>query len=273
MSNHKMSRRKRVKDKATEKERHQLSDNYASEEKKATVSKEFVDRVLNMLHNLGNQRFGLPPFSQYFDHWLMNIRDVISEIESSPTLCVDDQFEKEISQILSNVKNNLEKIRREEISLEEAFRSLLDNRGMLKKTEEEYVNKKKEIKTRKDSQIKLLSNNVVNIKEELDHIAQMKKGFLRIISKNAKAQKEKEVTQRLNSVERELALATTNFATEEEKLQEEYEEKKKPVIEQIEDLKKETENQEIDCSQEDRRIACQGLVNAVISLLQRITMT
>jgi hypothetical protein len=89
------------------------------------------------------------------------------------------------------------------------------------------------------------------------------------MSKKAKAQKEAEATQRLNSAQGELALATQQFTAEQQRLQDEYERRKQPVMEQIQDQDKQIENQEIDGSLEARRAACEALVNAVNALLQR----
>ena len=168
-----------------------------------------------------------------------------------------------------NVDLDLEESRRKEASRQEAIKSLSDNGILLKRIEEEYATRTKEIEARKDSEIKRLSSNVDGLREELDRIARMKTGIFRVVSKKARAQKEAEVTQRLNAAQRELALAVQHFNSEQERLRFEYERRKQPVIEQIRDHQKEIENQEIDDSLESRRAACEALVNAVNALLQR----
>ena len=199
----------------------------------------------------------------------MNLTDVLSEFESSPTISTDDQFVKERSQILSNVELKLEERRRKEASLEEAIRSLSDSKNLLERIKEEYATKAREFEGRKNSEIKRLNNNIDSLRGELDDIARMKTGLFRAISKKAKAQKETETTQRLNTAQRELELAVQNFTAEQERLRDEYEKKKQPVIEQIRDHQKKIENIETDGSLEDRRVACEALVNAVNALLQR----
>jgi len=263
-----MPQRKKAKAKATGRKR-RSSGSYMSEEKHVPTSEEVADRTLNRLRILGNQRFALSPFSVHFDRWLVNLRDVLSEFEVSPTTSVDDQFVKERSQILSNVGLDLEERRREEASREEAIKGLSDNRILLKQIEEEYATRMKEIEARRDSELKRLSGNVDGLKEELDRVARMKTGVFRVISKKAKAQKEAEATQRLESAQRELTLTVQYFTAEQERLRDEYERRKQPVIEQIRGHQKEIENQEIDGSLETRRAACEALVNAVNALLQR----
>jgi hypothetical protein len=43
-----------------------------------------VEKTLGKLHGLGSQKFAVSPFSQYFDDWLLNVREVLSEFESTP---------------------------------------------------------------------------------------------------------------------------------------------------------------------------------------------
>ena len=252
--------------------KHRSRHSYASEEKHTQTLEEVVDRTLNSLRILGNQRFALPPFYELFSIWLANLRDVLSEFESSSTISVDDQFVKERSQILTNVELQLEIRRCEEVFRDEAIQNLPGNRIILERIEEEYTARTKEIERRKDREISRLYSNIGGLGKELDHIARMKKGIFRIISKKAKAQKEAEATQRLDSAERDLTLAMQHFTTEQERLRDEYEIRKQPVIEQVRELRKGIGNQVFDGSLEDRRDACDSLANAVNALLRRSTL-
>lgn len=240
-----------------------------SEEDHFPTSEEVVDRTLKRLRNLGNQVFALSPFSEHFSRWLVDLRVVLSELESSPTVSVDDQFLKERSQILSNVELELEKKRSEEASCDEAIKSLSENRILLERIEEECTARTREIEGQKQVEIKRLSSNVDGLREELDRIARMKTGIFRAISKKAKARRETEASQRLNSAQEELASAVQNFAAKQERIRDEYEKKKQPVIDQIRVEEKEVENQDVDGSLETRQAACEVLINAVNALVER----
>ena len=242
---------------------------YVSEEDHVPTSEEVIDRTLKRLRNLGNQVFASSPFSEHFSRWLMDVRVVLSEFESNPTVGADDQFLKERSQILSNVELELEKRRSEEASCDEAIKSLSENRVLLERIEEEYTAKTREIEGQKQAEVKRLSGNVGGLKEELDRIARIKTGIFRAVSKKAKARKEAEATQRLNSAQEELASAVRNFAAKQEKLQDENEKKKQPIIDQIRVEEKEVENQDVDGSLETRKAACEVLMNAVNALVER----
>jgi hypothetical protein len=225
--------------------------------------------MLNTLHNLGNQRFALSPFSEHLDRWLANLNQAVSEFESSPEITVDSQYTKERSQILSNIELDLVERRQKEATAGEVIKILSDNRILLEQTEKDYANATKKIAERKDTEIKRLSSGIDSIKQELDRIAQMKAGIFRAVSKNAKAQKEAEATQRLNAAQSELTLAIQHFTVEQEASKDEHERRKQPIIEQIQNAEKEIQSQEIDDSLEARQAACEALVNIVNSLFQR----
>jgi len=242
---------------------------YTLQEDQVPTSKEIVDKTLGRLRNLGNQIFALSPFSEHFGRWLIDLRVVLSEFESNPTVRADDYFVKERSRIVSNVELELEERRREEVSCDEAIKSLSDNRILVERVEEEFAAGTREIEGRKRSEIKLLSSNVDGLREEVNRIARMKTGIFRAVSKKEKAEREAGATQRLSSAQGELASAVQNFVAEKEKLRNEYEKRKQSVIEQIRDEEKEVENQDVDGSLETRQAACETLVNAVNALVAR----
>jgi hypothetical protein len=263
---HERTQRKKAKAK---RQKHRFSQRDLLEEEHVPTSGEVVEKTLLRLHSLGNQIFGLFPFSEYFDDWLISLRDVLSGLESSSAISVDDQFMEEHSQIVSDVERELGEWRHKEVVHDAAMKSLSDNKSLLERIDEEYATRKGEFEGRKNNEIKRLSRNVQSLKEELDHITKMKAGIFRSISKKAKAQKEVEATQRLESAQSKLQLAVQNFNVQQEKLQSEYEKRKQLVIGQMQNLHKEIENLEIDGSSEARRAACEALVNAVNGLLQR----
>jgi len=261
-------RREKVKAKAKRK-KSQSNVNYILEEKHVPTSEEVVSKTLNMLRNLGDQKFILPPFSLHFDRWLSNLREALSEFESSLTISLDGQFVEERLQILSSVEINFEEKQRMEASCEEAIKSSSDAKILLERIEKEYTAGTKEIERRKNIEIMRLSSNIDFLREELDRAVHIKAGIFRAISKNTKVQKEMELTQRLNSAKQELTSAEQNFNAEKERLQDEYKRKKEPVIEQIRESQKEIENQDVDSSLETRRAACDALINAINTFIQR----
>jgi hypothetical protein len=100
----------------------------------------------------------------------------------------------------------------------------------------------------------------------------MKTGFFRGFSEKNKEQKETAVSQALNERQRELEVALLDFMVAQEKLRDEYEKRRAPVIEQIGVAQKRIEKMETDGSLEDRWFACEALVDAVNAFLQRKTI-
>jgi len=258
----------------TKRQKSRPSGSSISGEKHAPTRREILDRTLRELQNLGNQKFALPPFSEHFDRWLMNLGDLLFEFESNPAMKIDDQFVEECSQILSDVQRNLGERRLKEPLGGEVIRNLSEASKLLEPIEDEYATKTKEIESRKQREVQHLSNRVSELKENLAGIARMKTSLFKGFSRKTKARKEAEATERLNSAERELATTLRFFAVEEERLREEYQMKKQPILEEIRNRQREIENRETesknDSSQEIRRLACEALINAINALLKRM---
>jgi hypothetical protein len=250
-------------------QKHHSSGKYLLEEEHAPTPEEIAEKTLSRLRSLGNQIFAVSPFSVYFDDWLVNLKDALVAFESNPSVSVDEQFMKERAQILADVERELEERRRKEASLEEAVKSLFNSKILLERIEGEYATRTREIEGRKNSEITRLHGNIAECRKELDDLAKVKAGLFRAVSKKAKAQKEAELTQRLNAAQSEIEFTTQNSAAEQESLRNDYEKRKHLVTEQIGKLQKDAEGPEVDGSLEARRAACEALANAVNAFLQR----
>ena len=97
----------------------------------------------------------------------------------------------------------------------------------------------------------------------------MKTSFFGPFSKKAKAQKETEISQKLDYAKNELRAVMEKFKVEQEKLHDDYEKKKQTIIVEVRNLEKKIEHLEKDNSLGTRREASEALANAVNGLLQR----
>ncbi len=263
---HQKAQRKKAKGKAPT---HQVEGKYATAEKQVITAREVAEKTLRRLGGLGNQKFALSPFSDYFDDWVVNLKEVMAEFESNQAINVDDEFVKEQSRILTNVARELAARQSEEATLREATKSLADNNHLLVEIDAEYAKATRELAFRRNSEIQLLTRKVHDLEEELDRVGQMKTSIFSPFSKKAKAQREAEATRKLNSAKSELESVVHSFSVEQEKLHDEYEKRKQAVIEKVRSLEKEVEKLETDGSLEVRRAACEALTNAVNAFLQR----
>jgi vacuolar-type H+-ATPase subunit I/STV1 len=232
-------------------------------------AKEIAEKTVGSLEKLGSQIFALSPFSQYFDDWLVNLREVVSEFESHPSVKVDEEFLKDRAQIFANVEGELAEVRLMEAELEAAAKELADTNHHVVDLDAEYAAQNKELGAKRNSDIETLTKNVHEIEDELEQVRQMKTSFLFGFTKSVKKKREEEIIQRLNSSKAELEVSVQNFSVEQEKLHDDYQRKKQEAIEKVQNLEKDIVNIETDSSAEVRKAAADGLANAVKSLLQR----
>jgi hypothetical protein len=265
------NRPKRAKSK-TRSKKSRLIETY-SEKRSVPSQEEVVSRTLNSLRSLGDQIFASAPFSEHFDRWLMNLQTVLTDLESSQAVTLDDQFREERSRIFSNIESDLRDRRLKEASRAEAVRSLLKSKNMLLEAEQEHIAAINEFKDRKEHTIKPFMDKVEVLQEELDDILHTRVGFLKGILRKTKAQSEEEVTLRLASAKKELEESERSFAAEEVSLGRDYERRKLEILNKIVNNKREIERLEtasqIDDSAEVRRDACENLADAVNALLKR----
>jgi hypothetical protein len=263
---HQKSQRKKAKGKAP---KHQVEGKYAPAEKQVITAREVAEKTLRRLSGLGNQKFALSPFSDYFDDWVVNLKEVMSEFESNQAINVDDEFVKERSQVIADVELKLSERRRDEAVLEKATQRLAKQNNLLVQTDTEYAYETQKLASQRNSEIKRLTRSVHDFEEELEEASRMKASIFSPFARRAKSHKTVEATRKLDAAKSELKSVVKSFEVEQEKLHDEYEKRKQTVIEQVRSLEKKVEGSETDGSVEDRRFACEELVNAVNALLQR----
>ncbi len=252
--------------------KHESVGESKSEEKHFTSLKEVSDKTFQQLRVLGSQKFGSSPYSEHFNRWLENLTEVLSEFESNPNTNPDDQYVAERSQALSTIKSELDDRRLKEASIDQTSENQSYNRKLLENIDAEYADKMREIKVQKNRETKRLNGNIDGVKRKLDEVIRMKTGFFRGVSKKDRERKELETTQELISLQGELELAMLEFTKAQEKLRDEHDAKRQPIIEQLRECHKKIDVLETDGSREDRWFACEALIEAVNDLLQRKTL-
>ncbi len=239
-----------------------------AEEEPVVSAQEIAEKTMASLSMLGTQTFALSPFNQYYDDWLVNLRQVVSGFESNATVNADEEFVKDRVQILANIEGELAKKRLREAELEASAKTLAESNHLLVETDATYATQTRELSAKSNSEIERLTRNVRDCEEELDKIGQMNTSFFGF-NKKAKAKKQNEATQRLTAAKGELEIAVQNFTIEQDKLHDEYQIKKQVTIEKVQSLEKEIVSIEIDTSTEVRQTATAALSNAVKALLRR----
>jgi hypothetical protein len=239
------------------------------EEKQPATEREVSELTLKQLHTLGSQKFGSSPFSEHFDRWLTNITVVLDEFKSHPNIGADDQFLNECAQIFSSIKDQLEVIRRKETALDQELNNLSDWRTRLKQIKEEYATLTGAIKGQRNRETKSLYKVINRLKKEQDEVIRMKTGFFHGVSRKKREQKEMVIVKELSDKQTELELVMLDFSAKQKELKSEYDKKKEPVLEEIKKFRRIFQTLETDSSLEERWFACEALIDAINSFLQR----
>jgi NADH dehydrogenase/NADH:ubiquinone oxidoreductase subunit G len=255
------------------KEKKQRSGGKYLEEETEISAKEVVEKTLGNLSRFGNQIFALSPFSQYFDDWLMNLRQMTSEFESNPAIKVDEQFVKERSQIFLDVEGALAEKRLQESNLTGEAKELSDNNHLLVETDKEYAGKTRELSFKRNADVQSLSTKIRELEDDVAGQEEIKISFYKVMARRKAAEKLAQTRQALKSAKNELEVTLQNFTAEQEKLHDFYEKKKQEITDRVDDLHKALEKLETDTSLDARQAACNALASAINSLLQRTPLS
>ncbi len=259
-------------EKKAKEKKQRLGGNYLQEETEISA-KEVVEKNLGFLSKFGNQVFALSPFSQYFDDWLMNLRQMISEFESNPAIKVDEQFVKERSQIFLDVEGALAEKRFQETNLTGEAKELADNNHLLVETDKEYAEKTRELSFKRNADVQRLSHEILELEDDVASQEEIKIRFFHVMARKRAAEKLAQTKQNLKSTKNGLEVALQSFTAEQEKLHDIYEKKKQEITERVDSLHKELEKLEIDTSIDARQAACNALANAINALIQRTPLS
>jgi chromosome segregation ATPase len=230
---------------------------------------EVAEKTLNGISKLGTQIFALSPFSQYFDDWLVSLRQVILEFESNPVIKVDEQFQKERIQAFLDIEGALAESRLQESNLTAEAKALAENNHLIVEADQEYAEKTRENSNKRNAEVQRLSNKIHQLEDDLSVQQEIKIGFFKFNEKKRAQQKLNQLTNDLSASKSELEVTLASFTAEQEKLHDNYQKRKQELSENSDRLHKELEKLETDTSIEARQTVCNTLANAVKTLLQR----
>jgi chromosome segregation ATPase len=230
---------------------------------------EVAQRTIGSLGKLGTQIFALSPFSQYFDDWLVTLRQVVSEFESNPVITVDEAFNKTSTQIFLDVEAALAENRIKENNLTSEAKALADVNHKIVETDKQYAETTRERSNKRNSEVQRLSSKIRDLEDQLAMQQQVKFSFYKFGAKRKAAQELADTTQNLKAAKNELEVTLQTFTAEQEKLHDNYEKQKQELNEESDRLHKELEKLETDTSTEARQTACNALSKTVDDLLKR----
>ena len=242
---------------------------YLMEDITEVTPQEVAEKALNGISKLGTQIFALSPFSQYFDDWLVSLRQVVLEFESNPVMKVDEQFQKERMQAFLDIEAALAESRLQESNLTAEAKALAENNHLIVEADQEYAEKTRENSNKRNAEVQRLSNKIRQLEDDLSVQQEIKIGFFKFNEKKRAQQKLNQLTNDLSASRSELEVTLASFTAEQEKLHDTYQKRKQELSENSDRLHKELEKLETDTSIEARQTVCNTLANAVKTLLQR----
>ena len=243
---------------------------YLQEETPQATAPQVAERTVNSLGKLGNQIFALSPFSQYFDDWLLNLRQLVSEFEAYPTILSDEQFEKERMQIIQDVEGALAEKRVKESNLTDEAKALAYVNHKIADADREYTDKTRELSNKRNSELQQLSNKIRELEDAASATEAVKFGFFQFKEKKQNQENLARTEQELKTTKTQLESSIASFTAEQEKLHDSYQKRKQEFSEESDRLHKELERLETDTSTEARQNACKALTESINSLLKRM---
>jgi len=241
----------------------------AEEERKILSEQEIAQDTLKRLHILGNQKFGVFPYSEHFDRWIKSVEAVLAEFAANPNIGIDEEFTHETTLTLNSIKTTLDLIQRREITINQEVNNLAESKMKLQKLNDQYAVQASIIREQKSSEIRRLNREIALIKQQLDGVIKQKTGFLHLRSKKKREQEETSIVEELTNKQNELELAIMDLKQSQRALREEFDRKREPVTEEIKKYQRLIEDLEVDGSLEERWFACEALADAVNMFLQR----
>jgi hypothetical protein len=255
-------------EKKVKEKKQRSSGNYAMEQVEISP-KEIIEKTMGTLNTLGSQIFALSPFSQYFDDWLISLKQVVSEFESTLPTQVDEQFVNESSQILLDVEEALAEKRLQENNLSEEAKALAETNHLIVETDKEYAERTRELSFKRNADVQRLSAKIRELEENLANQQEIKISFYKLNSRRKATQQLTQTQQELKSTKNKLQVTLDIFTAEQEKMHDTYEKRKQELTEKSDSLHKELEKLETDTSTEPRKLSTNALAKAINDFVQR----
>ena len=260
---------KATKEKKTKEKKQKQTAKRLQDEAPEVSPKEVAERALAGVNRLGNQIFALSPFSQYFDDWLVNLKQTISEFETNPAVTADEQFQTDCDKVFADVEAALAEDRLAESTLTQEAKALEDNNHKIADADKEYAESTRELSNKRNAEIQKLSSDVRQLEDDLAAQQDVKFGFFKFKEKRVAAEKLAQTNKDLTAAKNRLEVTMDSFKAEQDKLHDNYEKTKQELFETSDRLHKELEKLETDTSVPARQSACNGLAQAINALMQR----
>jgi hypothetical protein len=259
------------KKKSDKKVKKSKSDAKSLKEKSEVSLQVVVGKVLGDVERLGSQMFALSPFSQYYDDWLVNLRQVVLEFESVLGGRVDEVFVGDREQAFLDVRVALAECRVQESVLGEADAALFSVKRELEEVDADYAEQCRELSKKRDVDTQQTTVRIKVLEEDLAKQEKLKFSFFQFGAKKAAAKRLDQTQKSLTASRKQLEDILQGFTVEQNKLQGDYAVRKQELSDRVNVLRKKAEQLEVDASIEVRKKVCVQLSNSVNDFVKRLS--
>ena len=260
------------------KDRRETEENkFAYQESVAVNPQEVSARVMNALDHLGNQRFGMPPFSEHFRRWIVDLQSVLDDFNSTMSAVSNEHFNASVEQLVTSVKDELSARIAAEQALSSKITEMLkrqtDNERELAELESEQRTKVHEAKRVTEKSLTKLRGEIDDLDEQRLRLLRQKPKFLERLFGGNKSKVE-DSSRSLHSKERDLKSSEANLKKRIDSLRLDYQDRRRPLTELQTELRErlaELRSTTMDDALEIRKAACEQIRQTISAALSQPT--
>ena len=271
-------RRMAPKKQASKDKRESVENEFAYQENIPVNPQEVSARAINALDHLGNQRFGMPPFSEHFRRWMLDIQSVLNDFRSSFPTSVNQSFDTSIEHLLANIRTELNsRISAEDnlsAKITELLRQLTDNERELTELESEQRIKMHEAKRSTEKSMTKLRDEIDELDAQRLKLLRQKPRFLERLFGGTKTKVE-DSSRTLHSKRKDLLSSEAGLKRRVSVLRSSYEDKRKPLTQRRDELRQrltELRSTTMDDALEVRKAACEQMRQTISDALNQFTL-
>jgi len=249
---------------------------FAYQEDVSVTPQEVAARVMNALDHLGNQRFGMPPFSEHFRRWMLDVDSVLNDLRSSIPQATRNSFDASVEHLVTNIRNELNgRIYAEEdlsTKIGDLLRQSADNERELAELESEQRTKVHEAKRISEKSMKKLRGEIDELDAERLNLLRQKPRFLERLFGGNKTKVESS-SRSLHTKRKDLVDSERGLKQRMSALRVDFEEKRKPLTERQTQLRErlaELRSTTMNDALEVRKVACEQIRETISSTLSQL---
>ena len=237
--------------------------------------REVSARTMNALEHLGNQRFGMPPYAEHLQRWIIDVESVLNDFQASLSPLTNQNFGNSSGELLSLIRTQLNsRISAEETlsaKITELRGKLADNEREITELESEQRVKMNEFKRKSDKSIEKLRSEIDALDAQRLKLLRQKPTLIERILGKAKERVEKS-SRSIQSKRDDLESREDSLKHRMNSLRVGYETKRKPLAAKQAELRKELADLQaniLDDALEFRKTASDQLREAVAGAVEQ----